>query len=56
MTISVNTVENASPQTMAVATGPHIRESPARPTAREKSPAIVVNDVMSIGITLRLAA
>jgi len=54
--MSVSTVEKDNPHTIAVATGPQSKEGPASPMASEKSPAMVVSDVISIGITRRLAA
>jgi len=56
MTNSVRNVETIKPQTMAVATGPHMREWPPRPVARENKPAMVVNEVIKIGMTRRRAA
>ena len=55
-TISVSSVENASPHTMAVATGPQISDLPPSPVASENSPAMVVSEVIKIGITRRRAA
>ena len=52
----MNIVENTRPQTIDVATGPQIMEDPPSPVAREKRPAIVVIEVISIGISLLLAA
>ena len=56
ITNRVNTVENARPQTIAVATGPQINEVPAKPVANENKPAMVVSEVINTGITLLLAA
>ena len=56
MTKSVNNDEKARPQTIAVANGPQINDFPAKPLASEKSPAIVVREVIKIGIILLLAA
>ena len=56
ITNKVNIDENANPHTIAVANGPQIKDFPAKPLAREKSPALVVNDVIKIGIIRRLAA
>ena len=56
ITNKVSTVENANPQTIAVATGPQISDLPARPAASENNPAMVVREVISIGITRRRAA
>ena len=56
ITISVRQVEKVSPQTIDVATGPQIKEWPPNPVANENKPAIVVSDVIKIGITRRLAA
>ena len=53
---SVNIVEKVKPQTIAVATGPQIKDVPANPVASENSPAIVVIEVIRIGITRRRAA
>ena len=48
---NVRIVETVKPHTMEAATGPHNRECPPRPVARENNPAIVVRDVISIGMT-----
>ncbi len=47
----VSTEENPTPQTIAVATGPHIKDSPPKPIASDNKPAIVVQAVINIGIT-----
>jgi hypothetical protein len=52
----VRTVEKARPQTMAVATGPQTNDLPPSPVAREKSPAMVVMEVIRMGMTRRRAA
>ena len=50
---SVNRLEKDSPQTIAVATAPHISDSPPSPS--DDIPAMV-NVVINSGITRRLAA
>ena len=55
-TTKVRLVEKAKPQTIAVATGPQIRDFPPNPVVRENKPATVVKDVMRIGTTRRRAA
>ena len=49
-------LDTISPHTMEAATGPQISELPPRPVASENRPAMVVNDVIMIGIILLLAA
>ena len=56
ITNKVSMVENANPHTMDDATGPQINDSPPNPVANENSPAIVVKEVIIIGITRRRAA
>ena len=56
MANNVNRLEKASPQTMAVATGPQISDSPPSPKASDDKPAIVVNVVINIGMTRLRAA
>ena len=51
----VSILEKASPQTIAVATGPQISDLPPSPSASEDSPAIVVSVVIRIGM-MRLRA
>ena len=53
---NVSRLEKASPQTIAVATGPHISDSPPSPSASDDNPAIVVKVVINIGMTRRRAA
>ena len=53
---NVSSVDTLKPHTIAVATGPQIRECPASPVASENSPAMVVTAVIIIGITRRRAA
>ena len=53
---SVNTDAKASPATMLDATGPHSKELPPSPAARENNPAMVVEVVMRMGMTRRLPA
>ena len=56
MTNSVNSVETSKPQTMAVATGsPHQRVA-AEAGCERKSPAMVVSEVIKMGMTRRRAA
>jgi hypothetical protein len=49
-------VATARPQTMAEATGPHRRESPPQPKAREMRPSMTVRVVMMMGSRRRRAA
>lgn len=53
---SVNAVEKPSPQTMLEATGPHSNDLPVQPKASELKPAMVVPEVIKIGIKRRRAA
>ena len=56
MTSNVIIVETAHPHIIAEATGPHKREFPPKPNAKESNPAIVVKEVIKIGTTRRRAA
>ena len=56
MTNNVIKVETANPHIIAEATGPHSREFPPRPDAKDSNPAIVVKEVIKIGTTRRRAA
>lgn len=52
----VSTLEKARPHTMAVATGPQIKDFPPKPKARDIKPEMVVKLEMQMGTTRLLAA
>ena len=52
----VSVVATNSPKTMLVATGPRKSDLPPSPAANENRPAMVVRDVIRLGMTRRLAA
>jgi hypothetical protein len=52
----VNTEATARPATILDATGPHNKDLPPKPAAKENKPAMVVVVVIMTGTTLLLAA
>ena len=49
-------LEKDRPQTMAVATGPQMSDSPPSPKASDDKPAMVVSVVINMGMTRLRAA